>query len=498
MDELLRLVNLIVERSPKSFPLINYQDEKSLETRFFNLLKQGEVATDEDASETLYGGKGLSVNYRMLKSRLRRKLLNHLHFLEFPAHKFSLGSFEQYKIHALLLEAEGLIVANEYKLADRILTQAIAFAKEHHLTTSIVRALEQKLNIHTTVINKKTYLESHKELQGYYRLEALERTATGLFNHARIELGSSLGARLAYMRNLPEVLKELYTLWESSKSPLIYNRYHILSIQYLELLGDFNAISEAVANAEDLLRQGKLHANWFNHKYNAFIRIYALLRTRQYEKGLSLAPAYLQLFDPQTVNWFAFMENYLLLALHAQRYALAGELLQKSVGNRFFRKIQQPAKERWELYRKYLVLMSDVLPESLRIELPEDVFIELVTLPKDKAGYNLSLLVLDTIKSFTTKKIDDYESHAERIKKYILKYMRGDKAERPKILLRLLLLAIKKGLDFNQIREASGHLSEKLAKAPPPGDAFAEVEIVPYEHLWEAVLIILKRRAIPA
>ena len=141
--------------------------------------------------------------------------------------------------------------------------------------------------------------------------------------------------------------------------------------------------------------------------------------------------------------------------------------------------------------------MSDVLPGRLRIELPQDVFIEVLGLPKDKAGFNLSLLVLDVIKSFTNKSIDDYEPQAERIRKYSIKYMRGEKAERPRLFLRLLLLAIKEELDFARTREAGGNLSVKLSQANPPGDAFAEVEIVPYENLWEAVLIILKRRGLP-
>lgn len=497
MDELVRLVNLIVERSPKSFPLINQQDEKSLETKFFNLIKQGDIKSDEEAAARLYDNRGFSANYRMLKSRMRKKLLNHLHFIEFTPNKFSLGSSEKYKIHAILLEAQGLIMANEYKIADRLITQAIAAGKSNFHTSEVVRALKYKLTIHSTIINRKAFQEADLELQQYFKIEAQERSALALFNQATIELSTSVKDRIMYMSQMPRVLDEIYTLWLSSKSPLIYNRYQILSIHYLELQGDFKAISDAVAQAENLLKQGELHPNWFNHKYNAFIRIYALLRTRQYETGLSLAPEYIQLFEPQSVNWFAFMENYLLLALHAERYALAGKLLQKALENKFFKEIQQPAKERWELYRKYLVLMSDVLPASLRIELPRDVFIELITLPKDKVGYNLSLLVLDTIKSFTSKSIDDYESQAERIRKYIVKYMRGDKAERPRLFLRLLLLAMKKELDFNQIREASSSLSEKLGQAVPPGDAFAEVEIVPYEHLWEAVLIILKRRSIP-
>lgn len=79
MDELKRLVRLVVERSSRYFPLINQQDEKSLETRFFNLIRQGDIASDEDAAAALYGKRALSANYRMLKSRMRKRLLNHLH-----------------------------------------------------------------------------------------------------------------------------------------------------------------------------------------------------------------------------------------------------------------------------------------------------------------------------------------------------------------------------------------------------------------------------------
>ena len=141
--------------------------------------------------------------------------------------------------------------------------------------------------------------------------------------------------------------------------------------------------------------------------------------------------------------------------------------------------------------------MNDVLPERLRSELPRNMFIELINLPKDKAGFNLSLLVLDVVKSFANKNIDDHEPQGERIRKYIMKYMRGEKAERPRLFLRLLLLAVKHELDFARTSKAASSLSAKLSQADPPGDAFAEVEIVPYENLWEAVLIILKRRSLP-
>ena len=43
--------------------------------------------------------------------------------------------------------------------------------------------------------------------------------------------------------------------------------------------------------------------------------------------------------------------------------------------------------------------------------------------------------------------------------------------------------------------EKGQKLYQKLIDSPPPGDAYAEIEIVPYEHLWEHILTILDRQS---
>jgi hypothetical protein len=35
-------------------------------------------------------------------------------------------------------------------------------------------------------------------------------------------------------------------------------------------------------------------------------------------------------------------------------------------------------------------------------------------------------------------------------------------------------------------------LLQQLRDTPPPGEAFAEVEIIPYENLWQIVLGLLR------
>lgn len=220
MNELKRLVGLIAQRSSKVSPLVNQQDESSLETKLFNLIKSGKVESDEEAAKVLYGDEGLTTNYRMLKSRMRKKLFNQLHFIEFPAGKVNRSNAESCKIDATLLEAQVLLAANEYKIADKLLSQAIAEAKHNELNKKIVKALELKQIVNSVIGNKKTFKDTAEELQRYYKIEASERTALMIYQNATLELKSTINDRNAYLPKVPDVLQELHMLWEKVNRPV--------------------------------------------------------------------------------------------------------------------------------------------------------------------------------------------------------------------------------------------------------------------------------------
>ena len=65
---------------------------------------------------------------------------------------------------------------------------------------------------------------------------------------------------------------------------------------------------------------------------------------------------------------------------------------------------------------------------------------------------------------------------------------------RSKLFLKLLILAVTEDFDAESIKKKGKRHIEKLTDTPTPGDAFAEIEIVPYEHLWELILSMLQKR----
>ncbi|MCX2740767.1 hypothetical protein [Pontibacter anaerobius] len=495
MKELQRLVRIIDKFSHKSNPLINFQDNSKLETKLFYLLTKDSVQSDEAVAEELYGDKSLTGSYRTLKSRFRKKLYNHLHFLNWGP----VGSKNVHEANcvclSLLTEAQTLLVYSEQKLALKVFDQVLEIANAYGLNEMKIKALEGTKKIFLNLTKEKEFSTIVKVLANCYEIQVMERSAMSLYDHTMMTLRGPISQKSKYLQSLPSVLDELEELFNKSNSSLIFYHRHILNIAYLEQSGRYFDIVNTIAHAEKMVLSKNVLESWFDKKYNSFTEVYALLQSRQYDKGLKIAGENIQLFAKYSTNWFAFMENYVLLAIHSRQFEVAGVLLNEATENEHIKKLAYNSIERWELYRKYFIFLVSHSTNGWQENLPSEIASELLILPKDKSGFNLALLVLDVLEKLSEGEADELEGQAERLRKYTQKYLKGEKAERPRLFLRLLLLALMKR-NAADARAQGQKLLEKLQATPLPGDAFTEVEIVPYEHLWELALQLLERRQV--
>src|SRR5690606_6055799 len=84
MKETERLIQLITRFGPPKLPLLNQATPKikTLEDQLFENIKVGKYKNEEEALLDLYGSEDDYHKYRMLKSRLKQKLYNHVLFAE--------------------------------------------------------------------------------------------------------------------------------------------------------------------------------------------------------------------------------------------------------------------------------------------------------------------------------------------------------------------------------------------------------------------------------
>ncbi|RIJ41408.1 hypothetical protein [Pontibacter oryzae] len=493
MEELKRLVAFIDKYSLSPSPLLNLQDESVLDTKLFHLLKSGEIETDEDAAKKLYGNSKSATSYRMLKSRFRKKLYNHLHFLKVPTQATLSINEAKYQCSVLITEAYALRVVSELKLSTKVLEQALQIADKHELWGIRQRVLEDIKFNYYGLGDQKNYERISDQLSECYRQEIFEREAKELYEFTMLCGGGLTSDRRELIKYLPDVIVQFEELWGKSKSSMIYNYLHQLKVLYLEQLGNYAEIAAIIDEAESLVKKGVVNKSWFSNQYNNFIRIYALLQSKQYSKGISLAEKHLPDYRKFSVHWFAFIENYLLLTLYNQDYGKTAEVLAEASSGGHFLKLKASSIERLELFRRYFAFIIRCKSLDITSSNVQPFTVDLSFVPKDKSGLNLSLLILEVMEDIARMRFKDMEQQAERVRKYRVKYLKGERAERPRLFLRLLQMALLEQ-DYETTRVKGEKLLGQLAEAPLPGDAFSEVEIIPYEHLWELVLNLLQKK----
>src|SRR3712207_556503 len=96
MEELKELVKIVTNRGQKKISLLDWDEKRlSKDMELFYGIQRGEYTTDEQAAASLYGGTPDLASYKMVKSRLRKKLINHLFFLDFKSRSKISHSYEQ-------------------------------------------------------------------------------------------------------------------------------------------------------------------------------------------------------------------------------------------------------------------------------------------------------------------------------------------------------------------------------------------------------------------
>ncbi len=491
MEEL-KVLAKIVTSGKRISNYLPSENKQSKEGAFLENLKNGIYFNDAQAAQDLYEAAPDDVRYKMLKHRLRKKLYNRLLFMEYPKHKVRAFVHKENDCLQLLHHANTFLVQPNYNLLVSMTNRVIAIAEEFELTNVSVAALELKQKAYSEQGMLKQFNETADMLALKLHQKVYEGRAVNLFQYIKTLFNKSIKARKAYLPNLPDDISKLEQYWKAAGTFDAFNSYYKVSILYYESVGDFLKIADLTVRAEKLVDEGSVNKHRFDSNYNKYILVYAHLRARKLDKGLIYAEEFLSNFNERSINWFAYMENYFLLANHSRKYKLAHLLISKVMDNSAYGKITTGAKERWSLYNAYLQLYNG---EQVSRN-TESGFFDTTFSPeysKDKQGYNVAILILQFIHFLKRGDKELLLYKIESLKKYIETHLKDAFSLRSKSFLKLLILVVTEDFDATICKIKGQKLYNKLIETLPPGDAFAEIEIVRYEHLWELILAILEK-----
>ena len=145
--------------------------------------------------------------------------------------------------------------------------------------------------------------------------------------------------------------------------------------------------------------------------------------------------------------------------------------------------------EHWKILKAHAYLMS---PDDYNFRLGK--FLNEVPLfSKDKRGHNTNILILQILFLLEKKKHDEIINKVESLKQYVSKYLRKDDTFRTSCFIKMLCqLPAGNFHPINVERRTKDYFDKMMALPKEQARMDVDVEVVPYEVLWEKVLVFLR------
>ncbi|MCA8831555.1 hypothetical protein [Hymenobacter pini] len=489
----------MTDRRQAVLPFLDFSDKNSSQKdlQLVRLLDNSPAITQLQLVKNLYGKTDArtQATYRKLKSRVQQKLLNHLYFLDQtdPRHIAS-RRYEQQCL-GLLHQAKILAGEGEYSMAEKLFRKFIRVADSAEFTAYSMLGARILRNLYAEMRQPAKYKHIVKQLQKYQEKLALEEKAETLYTDIKMTINSKVRSRKFLLTQMPVYEAQLEQLHKKVKSHNTFHFLYFIRMTKEELVGNYEEVINITAATEKARKEGKVNEKRFDKRFNNYMSVYAHLRCRKAEQGLRLAEEYFKDFHYSSGNWFYFLETYLMLALYAKQYGQALELLQQARKNPYYRKQRVAAQQRWELYEAYVQF---VRPEQspLKMRYFAQFAQKVPDYSRDKQGYNVAILILQFLYFLRHRDIEGLLARLEGLRKYEQRHLRDPATLRSQLFFRMLLMTVKEHFVLAACEKKAAPLLERLRAAPQPGEAYGEIEIIPYEDLWELTLGILRQQQV--
>ncbi len=495
MRDLQRLVRVITELKQRQYPLLELKgvsENSSKENIFFRYVKKGIVSTDDDASELLYDTKSDDDRYRMLKSRLKQKMLNHLYFLDFSSKGFAPHTSAKQECLQLLHHASISRITGERRIAKNLFHKANTLSTRYEFTREKINALEELYAIMSLNCQPHVFDQIIEELNETRQLYLKEEEARELYFRFKMLLVKSVNSRKKNIDEVVGVIEKLHSIWLDTGSANVFNWYYSMRLFFMEMTGQYE---DAIPFIKEILT-GKFEGKKLNEKrideaHLIYSLQYAYLRSKRFEEGFELSEKYKDLIDPRDNNWFAFKSQYFLMAMHSRNYKLAFDIINGVFENKKFITLNKRMEEEWKLCNAYLhfAYSGNFFMRSFNFT----KFVEeMPHYSKDKEGHNVAILILQFLFYVERGDIDSLVYRRDALKKYMDNHFKENFSYRTRTFFKLLSIVVENSLDLKKINQKSKYLLNKLQENQIVGSAYQEIEIIPYEHLWDLLTNMIK------
>lgn len=447
-------------------------------TQLYKGIKGGKFDSEKEAITALYGEKPFGVTYFNATKRKLRELLINSFLATVPKKEnyWEKGASIQKKI----LVAEHLGLTGRVQSAIQLMSEAFSESVTWHCTASAWQAA-QRLS---------AWYAGRGDHQKFQKYHDLEQSLWEQLNWER-RAESYLSCLSDLLRDQKGIDNEAIAMARQFKEELSGNQQdtfgfrmyaHYIAVIYYELMNEGEKVVQTCHEAYAFFNRLPFELPNRTHRYFTVRMIPPLIQTGRYAeavKTLALAEQYVQ---KGSRNWAGMQEYKVIAAFHLHDL----EMVQQAITLlRSSRTAFAAKREEVRVYEGYLSFFKD--EELSRFKVGKFMN-EMPIYGADKKGMNINILIIQILILLRRRKLGPIIDRMEALRSYAYRHLKNDPAtRRSDLFIQLLLLLSRYAFDSKLVREISGPLLTELSQEPRQLQTI-DIEIVPYELLWEEIL----------
>ncbi len=290
---------------------------------------------------------------------------------------------------------------------------------------------------------------------------------------------------------------EVSLFMENCDSTRLHYLGHLINVYAFTCEGDFYGAFLACEKAIHYFNQSKYHLPYIINTFQNH-QLICCIKLKDFERGRQLVELLEGKIKTGSFNWFVNRNAFFMLAMHSQNYEKAHEICRQVLSHRRYRYLPQAQAEKWTInhaYLHYLIICKHKDLLTAKPSFNHKKFLRQTPLySKDKRGMNVPILIIQILIFLAQRNYNKVIDRMEAIQKYCSRYLRMEDTYRSNCFIKMLMIIPAANFHPKAIERKVAPLKAKLAQVPLEISPQAyELEIIPYEDLWETVMNILAK-----
>lgn len=456
--------------------------------------------TDEEAEKNIYPGPDSNNKYRQIKFFLRDRLMDAVGRFNVNNYKgkFTDYQFAYYDCHRQWFTIKILIGHNAntaaISMAVKLLRQAIKY-EFTLLCVDITSFLLIQYGLREGY--DKKYEETLTQFGHFQELYQAEITVSKLYTMLMSQYTTSRSSKSNHSDLVKSYFNQIRGAMQKYDSYSIQMHGNMIELMTYTVDYDYESALRCCERAIRVFESKPYNCTTPLQVYY-YQKLVCHIQLKQFEQGSETAKTCFEITRDGTFNWFKSHELYFYLSMHTEQYEKAFEIINLVIHHPRFQFLPEIVKETWSIFEHYGYYLCALgkIPVYVNYKFKPTKFSnDLPKFTKDKAGMNIAIIILKMIFMIQERRESMFLDQMEALEQYCYRHLNEPETRRSFKFIKMLLQIPFRNFNSEEIKAtAAKTLSDLNATPHDISMQTYEIEIIPFEKLWEMVVESLERK----